>query len=177
MRICVITDVSKGAEMRPDGGRQETSSFHAAFRLTAKRHSRVKQKGKKGEYKRIWGEKKEIFTTVMFTLTGKNNEEDDGNVNEEELKVSKVAEDLKNNSSKGTKWDMQYTFLSYAFLWKPNVQNRAEWRWCTGWCCTVPWTWRHRRKWWGQHAPPCQTTQTFQSQLCTNRNDPADDIK
>lgn len=36
MRICVITDVSKGAEIRPEGGRQETKSFHAAFRLTAK---------------------------------------------------------------------------------------------------------------------------------------------
>lgn len=47
MRICVITDISKGAEMRPDGGRQETNSFHAAFRLTAKRHDRVKQKKRK----------------------------------------------------------------------------------------------------------------------------------
>lgn len=36
MRICVITDSSKGAEIRPDGGRQETNSFQAAFRLTAK---------------------------------------------------------------------------------------------------------------------------------------------
>lgn len=43
MRICVITDISKGAEMRPDGGRQETKSFHAAFRLTANRHNRVKR--------------------------------------------------------------------------------------------------------------------------------------
>lgn len=46
MRICVITDISKGAEMRPDGGRQETNSFHAAFRLTAKRHDKEKQKKK-----------------------------------------------------------------------------------------------------------------------------------
>lgn len=38
----------------------------------------------------------------MFTLTGKNNKEDDGNINEEELKVSKVAEDLRNNSDNGT---------------------------------------------------------------------------
>lgn len=43
MRICVITDISNGAEMRPDGGRQETKSFQAAFRLTANRHDRVKQ--------------------------------------------------------------------------------------------------------------------------------------
>lgn len=35
----------------------------------------------------------------MFTLTGKNNNEYDGNINEEELKVSKVAEDLRNNSN------------------------------------------------------------------------------
>lgn len=40
MRIWVITDISKGAEISPDGGRQETNSFHAAFRLTAKRHDR-----------------------------------------------------------------------------------------------------------------------------------------
>lgn len=40
---------------------------------------------------------------VMFTLTGKNNKEDDGNINEEELKVSKVAEDLRNNNDNGTK--------------------------------------------------------------------------
>lgn len=33
----------------------------------------------------------------MSTLTSKNNEEDNGNINEEELKVSKVAEDLRNN--------------------------------------------------------------------------------
>lgn len=38
----------------------------------------------------------------MFTLTGKNNKEDDGNINKEELKVSKVAEDLRNNDDSGT---------------------------------------------------------------------------
>lgn len=44
MRICVITDSSKGAEIRPDGGRQETNSFHAAFRLTAKGTNGIKQR-------------------------------------------------------------------------------------------------------------------------------------
>lgn len=38
----------------------------------------------------------------MLLLTGKNNKEDDGNINEEELKVSKIAEDLRNNSDNGT---------------------------------------------------------------------------
>lgn len=93
MRICVITDSSKGAEIRPDGGRQETNSFHAAFRLTAKG---TKQRKSLIEHN-LRGEN-EIFTIVLFTdtLTGKNNEEDNGNINKEELKVSKVAEDLRN---------------------------------------------------------------------------------
>lgn len=69
---------------------------------------------------------------VMFTLTGKNNKEDDGNINEEELKVSKVAEDLRNNNDNGTKWNMHDTFPSYTFLRKRYAQNRAEWRWCIG---------------------------------------------
>lgn len=34
MRIWVSTESSKGTEMRPDGGRHDTSSFHAGFRLT-----------------------------------------------------------------------------------------------------------------------------------------------
>lgn len=34
---------------------------------------------------------------IFATLTGKNNNEDDGNINEEELKVSKVAADLRNS--------------------------------------------------------------------------------
>lgn len=34
MRICVSTENSRGPEIRPDGGRRDTSSFHAGFRLT-----------------------------------------------------------------------------------------------------------------------------------------------
>ena len=34
MRIWVITEKSSGAEMRPEGGGLDTSSFHAGFRLT-----------------------------------------------------------------------------------------------------------------------------------------------
>lgn len=34
MRIWVSTENSKGPEIRPDGGRRDTSSFHAGFRLT-----------------------------------------------------------------------------------------------------------------------------------------------
>lgn len=34
MRIWVSTENSRGPEIRPDGGRQDTSSFHAGFKLT-----------------------------------------------------------------------------------------------------------------------------------------------
>lgn len=39
------------------------------------------------------------FVTFL-TLTGKDNEEDDGNIDEEELEVSKVTEDLRNQSNR-----------------------------------------------------------------------------
>lgn len=34
MRIWVSTENSRGPEIRPEGGRRDTSSFHAGFRLT-----------------------------------------------------------------------------------------------------------------------------------------------
>lgn len=34
MRIWVSTENSRGPEIRPDGGRRDTNSFHAGFRLT-----------------------------------------------------------------------------------------------------------------------------------------------
>lgn len=34
MRIWVSTENSRGPEIRPDGGRQDTSSFQAGFKLT-----------------------------------------------------------------------------------------------------------------------------------------------
>lgn len=34
MRIWVSTEKSKGPEIRPEGGRRDTNSFHAGFRLT-----------------------------------------------------------------------------------------------------------------------------------------------
>lgn len=40
-----------------------------------------------------------LFHTFFFTLTGKDNKEDDGNIDEEELEVSKVTEDLRNKST------------------------------------------------------------------------------
>lgn len=64
----------------------------------------------------------------MFTLTGENNNEDDCNINEEELKVSQVAEDLRNDSNNGTEWHMHDAFPSCTFLKKRYAQNRAEWR-------------------------------------------------
>lgn len=43
MRIWVSTENSRGPEMRPDGGRRDTSSFHAGFKLTEeKRESKKK---------------------------------------------------------------------------------------------------------------------------------------
>lgn len=39
MRIWVSTENSRGPEIRPDGGRRDTSSFHAGFRLTDKGQS------------------------------------------------------------------------------------------------------------------------------------------
>lgn len=36
MRIWVSTENNRGPEIRPDGGRRDTSSFHAGFRLTEK---------------------------------------------------------------------------------------------------------------------------------------------
>lgn len=46
MRIWVSTESNKGAEIRPDGGRHDTRSFHAAFRLT-KEHRETKKTGRK----------------------------------------------------------------------------------------------------------------------------------
>lgn len=43
--------------------------------------------------------KKRGFVTFP-TLTGKDNEEDDGNIDEEELEVSKVTEDLRKNTNR-----------------------------------------------------------------------------
>lgn len=44
MRIWVSTENSRGPEIRPDGGRRDTSSFHAGFRLTEE-----EQGGKDGQ--------------------------------------------------------------------------------------------------------------------------------
>lgn len=53
MRIWVSTENSRGPEIRPDGGRRETSSFHAGFRLTEERRAQkettiVKENTQKG---------------------------------------------------------------------------------------------------------------------------------
>lgn len=39
-----------------------------------------------------------VYFVLFFTLTGKDNEENDCNINEEELEVPKVTEDLMNKS-------------------------------------------------------------------------------
>ena len=45
--------------------------------------------------------KHSLIIVTPLLLTGKDNKEDDGNINEEELEVSKVTEDLI-NKDKGT---------------------------------------------------------------------------
>lgn len=37
MRIWVSTENSKGAEIKPEGGRRGTNSFHAGFKLTKRK--------------------------------------------------------------------------------------------------------------------------------------------
>lgn len=44
---------------------------------------------------------KKTHHLTFLILTGKDNKKDDGNIDEEELEVSKVTEDLKN---KGQHW-------------------------------------------------------------------------
>lgn len=105
-----------------------------------------------------------IFVTFLI-LTGKDNKENDGNIDEEELEVSKVTEDLRNKNSRQPRSDTLWIFHwfhSYYWLWKQlYIQNRGEWHWCTGWCYRGPWTWTHRRRWWEQHVPPCKSKQTL----------------
>lgn len=93
MRIWVSTENSRGPEIRPDGGRRDTSSFHAGFRLTEEGAGwRVFRKIKAWDIT-CW--KIPIIYVTFPVLTGKDNEEDDGNVNEEELEVSKVTKNLR----------------------------------------------------------------------------------
>ena len=45
------------------------------------------------------------YFNVLLTLTGEDEEEDDGDVDEEELKISKVTEDLVSMTNiRGQKW-------------------------------------------------------------------------
>lgn len=58
---------------------------------------------KEEKYGKTWLKKppKHYLIIVTFLiLTGKDNKEDDGNVNEEELEVSEVTEDLKNKNNR-----------------------------------------------------------------------------
>lgn len=55
MRIWVSTENSRGPEIRPDGGRRGTSSFHAGFRLTEEERGEIMKTGRK---KYIVGEEK-----------------------------------------------------------------------------------------------------------------------
>lgn len=102
VRIWVSTENSRGPEIRPDGGRRGTSSFHAGFRLTEEEQGQreMMKMGRKQTLKvRRKIVKKMLYHTFIFTLTGKDNKEDDGDIDEEELEVSKVTEDLRNKST------------------------------------------------------------------------------
>lgn len=90
MRIWERTEQSSWPEIRLDGGRRCTSSVHAAFRLT--------EGGKKQQSCNILCCCCCFYSSVGFLLTGEDNSEDDGDVNEEELEVSQITENLLNIS-------------------------------------------------------------------------------
>lgn len=107
MRIWVSTENSRGPEIRPDGGRRDTSSFQAGFKLTEEKGERKKTmilKNGKGTRGLVGCEKhggsrsKNARQLCFHTLTGEDNEENDCDVDEEELEVPKVTEDLNNKS-------------------------------------------------------------------------------
>lgn len=74
--------------MRLDGGRRHTSSCHAGFRLT--------EDGKK-PWRPLKSDHFLQFATifnVFLGITCEGDDENDGDVNEEELEVSQIAENL-----------------------------------------------------------------------------------
>lgn len=72
--------------MRLDGGRRHTSSSHAGFRLT--------EGG--GEYATEYLTARSNSHTLIYNicLTCEGDDENDGDVDEEELEVSQIAENL-----------------------------------------------------------------------------------
>ena len=104
MRICVSTENNRDPEISPDGGRRGTSSFHAGFRLTEKdKGQEVKtqvKKSKCGTHNLGVIYIACIYIVTPLLLTGKDNKEDDGDIDEEELEVSQVTEDLKNKDNR-----------------------------------------------------------------------------
>lgn len=108
MRIWVSTENSRGPEIRPDGGRRDTNSFHAGLRLTKEKRRkqtlRVREKSRKikrWERKSVTrNHSKNLFFVTFLLLTGEDYKEDDGNIYEKELEVSKVTEDLRKKNSR-----------------------------------------------------------------------------
>lgn len=69
VRIWVSTENSRGPEIRPDGGRHGTSSFHAGFRLTEEEQGQreMMKMGRKQTLKvRRKIVKKKCFITLLF---------------------------------------------------------------------------------------------------------------
>lgn len=101
MRIWVSTENNRGPEIRPDGGRRATRSFHAGLRLTDEENGQKIREKEIHEHE-IWAccETYCLVTVTPLLLTGKDNDEDDSDVNEEELEVSKVTEYLRNKDSR-----------------------------------------------------------------------------
>lgn len=69
VRIWVSTENSRGPEIRPDGGRRDTSSFHAGFRLTEEEQGQreMMKMGRKQTLKvRRKIVKKKCFITLLF---------------------------------------------------------------------------------------------------------------
>lgn len=66
-----------------------------------------------------------LIHNTFLIPTGENNEEDDGNIDEEELEVSKITEDLRNKTAQITVW-ICHSFLSSYCLWKQHyIQSRG----------------------------------------------------
>lgn len=65
------------------------------------------------------------FVTFL-TLTGEDNEEDDGNIDEEELEVSKVTEDLRTKSNRKHSPHQKHSYSSATIYCRSSFTHRVE---------------------------------------------------
>lgn len=154
VRIWVRTEQSRGPEMRLDGGRRHTSSSHAGFRLTedAKKPCKplindhfIQFQHTDFEYFswyylwRRWWE----WWRCQWRGTGSLPDCWESVIRKDKIK-------LKSNRISTLSYQAGWLKVNWIVYVKCVLgvcksPSRAAWHWCTGWCCTEPWTWTHRR--------------------------------